>query len=114
MRVLEAGAFVVAAALILAGLPGCASSLKVPDKVATATAVACIEPGELAEIERACPALRTDAEILELDDFKVVQALRADRGRAAECIATQRAAIAVCAKVPAAGPPPPPLDGRRE
>lgn len=88
--------------LVLAGvlaIAGC-GSLKIPDKVAIATAVACIDEETRAELEQACSGRRSDEEILELDDYKVVQAVRADRGRAAECIDKQRAAIAACSKVP--------------
>lgn len=92
-----------AAAIALAGC----ESLKIPDKVATATAVACVDQDAQRELELLCPELRSDAQILELDDYKAVQALRLDRKRAAVCLKAQAAAIAACAKVPAAVPPPP-------
>lgn len=93
---------ILAVAGAVAGLCACAPALRIPETVSVSVAVSCVDQEAQRKLEAACPVLRSEDEILALDDFKVIQALRADRGRALECIETQRAAIAVCIKVPAA------------
>lgn len=99
-------------ALVAAAAAGC-SSLKIPDEVAVATAVSCIDEQTKAELDRLCPQIRSDEELLDLDDYKVVQAIRVDRKLAAGCMKAQAAAIAVCAQVPASVSGSSSLGGRR-
>lgn len=114
-RALEALAYAAAVALLLVTL-GCASiePVKIPEKASVATAIACLDAAAIAELERACPRLRSDAEILALDDYQVVVALRSDRAKAQICIQKLQAAAASCSKVPVVVSPPPPLSDRRE
>lgn len=92
--------FAAAAALLLAG---CETGIKIPDRIPAPIAVACVDPEFLEPPLR----LRGDAELLELDDYKVIQALRADRGRAQERLDKLQAIVERCSKV--SGPPLPPL-----
>ncbi len=102
-------------AILLAGclLAGCAGRVAIPREVPVPVAVACVDQATRDELEAACPRLRTDAELLALDDYKVIQALRLDRTLAAGCIAALKPALELCAKSPAVASPPP-LSGRRD
>ena len=103
------------ALFVCLALAGCGAALKIPDKVSVAAATSCIDEAAAVKIAQACPPIRPDAELLELDDYKVVQALRFDRLVAAECMKAQGAAVQVCSKVPASAvSSPPPGGGRRE
>jgi hypothetical protein len=108
-RALEAAALVLAIALLLAGLEACSSAVTVPERASVAVGVACVDRAAAGELEAACPRLRSDVEILALDDYKVLQALRADRAKASACIARLQAAVDACARIPAVASPPPPL-----
>lgn len=80
-------------------LAGCETGVKIPERREVPVAQACVD-------EASRPArlqLRGDAEILELDDYKVIQALRADRGRAFEQLDKLEAIVERCSRV--SGPP---------
>ena len=74
---------VIVAAAVLT-LAGCAQQLQIPQRVYVPTAAACVDQETAAKLEAACPKLRSDAELAELDDYKFVKALLADRGKAAD------------------------------
>jgi hypothetical protein len=106
-QALDFGLVVLGLALVLAALGGCSSAeVRIPERVLVPVAVACVDQAAAAALEAACAGIRPDAEILELDDYRAIQALRADRGRAALCIPKLQAAIAACAKIPGGAPPP--------
>lgn len=71
------------------------AAVKIPEKVSVPVAVPCVDDASRpAKLE-----LRSEAEILELDDYKVIAALRADRGRALEQLDVLEAIVESCSRI---------------
>jgi hypothetical protein len=77
--------------VIAALLAGCAGN---PPTADVAVAVSCVES------RPARPEFRTDSEILALDDYRAVLALRADRLKAERYIKALEDVVDVCERAP--------------
>jgi hypothetical protein len=81
-----------------ASLAACGTAVKVPERAAVAVGVSCVD--EAMRPARPAEAMRPEAEIRALDDYKVIPRLRADRLRLIAHVERLEAIVDGCARAP--------------
>jgi hypothetical protein len=80
-----------------ASLAACTGGVKVPDEIPVAVGVSCVDQDRRPKLPAA--AGRPEAEIKQLDDYKAVLRLRADRLELAEYAVRAEAIVEGCSRI---------------
>ena len=89
------------AVLVASGSLAACSGVQVPKEIPVPVAVACVDQARRPRLPAA--ALRPESEIRDLDDYKVIPALRADRLELADYARKAEAILEGCSRIPPAG-----------